>query len=57
MKIVFKKINTIAATKAETEPPPGAEVRAATLATNSLTVDLIKGPSVLGRVYSMIRSL
>ena len=51
------KINTIAATKAETEPPPGAADRAATLATNSLTVDLIKGPSVLGSVYSMIRSL
>ena len=52
-----QKIRTKAATKAETEPPPGAEVRAATLITNSLTVDVIKGPSVLGRVYSIILSL
>ena len=32
-------------------------MRAATLDTNSFTVDLIRGPSELGSVYSMIRSL
>ena len=32
-------------------------MRAATLDTNSFTVDLIRGPSALGSVYSMIRSL
>ena len=50
-------VHTKAATRADTEPPPGAEVRAATLITNPLTVVVIKGPSVLGRQYSMIRSL
>ena len=32
-------------------------MRAATLETNSFTVDLIRDPSELGSVYSMIRSL
>ena len=48
---------TIAAIKAETDPPPGADDRAATSWTNSLTEHEIKGPSELGKQYSMIRSL
>ena len=50
-KLFFKKKNLLFF------KPPGAEVRAATLDTNSFTVDLIRGPSELGSVYSMIRSL
>ena len=51
------EIFTIAAIKAETDPPPGADDRAATSWTNSLTEHEIKGPSELGKQYSIIRSL
>ena len=49
---------TRAASKAETDPPPGAEDRAPTLRTNWSTLSLAKGPTALTfKRYSMILSL
>ena len=48
---------TIDAITADTEPPPGAELRAATSLIKPLRVLLIKGPSLLGKQYSIILSL
>ena len=49
---------TKAASKAETEPPPGADDRSPTLSTKSLTVFWIKRlEEEDGRQYSIILSL
>ncbi len=48
---------TRAPTRADTDPPPGAGVRAPTLSTKSLVLKLAKGDSHSGRQYSITRSL
>ncbi len=54
--VIFELV-TKAAIRADTEPPPGAEVLAPTFRMKSLTLELAKGPSLDGRQYSIMRSL